>query len=157
MTRDLRIHVRRRSFRVDARFLRTAAVATLDRFWPSYSYELGVALIGPRSMAALNRRFLNHEGPTDVITFDYNETRAPYRLHGEAFICLDVARRQAEAFATSWPEETLRYVVHAFLHLDGHDDRAPDDRRRMKREEDRLMTWIKRRFDLSRLERHRAS
>jgi rRNA maturation RNase YbeY len=94
-------------------------------------------------MARVNWRFLQHEGSTDVITFDYGSTAE--RLHGECFICVADAVTQAEAFGTTWSDEVVRYVIHAILHLRGYDDLKPDVRRIMKREENRWVRWATRR------------
>mgnify|MGYP003331190348 CR=1 FL=1 len=73
-------------------------------------------------------------------------------LHGEAFICVADAVKQAREFKTSWPGEVVRYAVHALLHLLGYDDLQPAKRRVMKREEDRLMRALAKAFDLAQLE-----
>jgi rRNA maturation RNase YbeY len=75
-------------------------------------------------------------------------------LHGEIFVCVDEALLQARKFGTSWQSETVRYVVHGVLHLLGHDDLRAAARRGMKREEDRLVREISRRFSLAQLARH---
>jgi rRNA maturation RNase YbeY len=80
-----------------------------------------------------------------------NLAREARRLHGEIFVCLDEAVRQAQRFHTSWPAELMRYVIHGLLHLRGFNDARPAARRRMKREEDRLLRRVAGRFDLSRL------
>lgn len=87
--------------------------------------------------AELNQQFLQHEGPTDIITFDYGSTAE--RLQGELFICVAEAVRQAAEFRTNWDQELYRYVIHGLLHLRGFDDREPAARRVMKREENRLV------------------
>ena len=121
--------------------------------------ELGIALVGTKEMARVNWQHLQHEGSTDVITFDYCEsarqrlarTLAPPSLHGELFICVDDAVSQAKEFGTNWQSEIVRYVVHGVLHLLGHDDLKPDLRRQMKREENRLVRRLEKRFALAHL------
>ena len=46
----------------------------------------------------------------------------------------------ARKYKTSWAKEVARYLIHGILHLRGYDDSAPELRRTMKREENRLMT-----------------
>ena len=43
-------------------------------------------------------------------------------LHGEIFICVDEAIRQARRFGTIWQSEIVRYLIHGVLHLLGFDD-----------------------------------
>jgi ssRNA-specific RNase YbeY (16S rRNA maturation enzyme) len=45
----------------------------------------------------------------------------------------------------------VRYVVHGILHLMGYDDLQPLARKKMKREEGRLVRELSRRFALSKL------
>jgi probable rRNA maturation factor len=111
--------------------------------------EFGIVLVSTKEMASMNEKFLGHEGPTDVITFDYSEKRK--QLHGEVFVCPEVAEKQAKEFGTSRQAEVVRYVVHGILHLMGHDDVRPAARKKMKREEGRLVRALSRRFALSKL------
>jgi probable rRNA maturation factor len=99
--------------------------------------ELGIHFVTARRSALLNHRHLQHEGPTDTLTFDHGST--PERLCGELFICVAEAVRQAKEFGTTWQAEVLRYVIHGLLHLRGYDDLDPPRRRIMKREENRLV------------------
>lgn len=80
-----------------------------------------VVLISDRRMSALHRRFMGIGGPTDVITFQ----------HGEIFISVETAQRQAQAHRTSLAHELRLYLVHGLLHLHGFDDRTPAEHRRM--------------------------
>ena len=118
--------------------------------------ELGINLVGAKEMAKVNWQFLQHEGSTDVITFDHadgahGKTRPA--LHGELYVCVDDAVAQAMEFRTSWQSEAVRYIVHGVLHLLGHDDLKPALRRRMKREENRLVRLLAKRFSLAQLSR----
>lgn len=120
--------------------------------------ELGIALVGAKEMARVNWQFLQHEGSTDVITFDHAEKRKVKSgkrkiLHGELFICVDDAVQQAKEFGTNWQSEVVRYVVHGVLHLLGYDDLKPHLRRTMKREENRLVRRLEQRFSLAQLSR----
>ena len=116
--------------------------------------ELAVNLVAAPEMTLLNETFLRHEGPTDVITFDYLSAECGVRheesqLHGEIFVCVDEAIRQAKKFGATWQSEIVRYIIHGVLHLLGHDDSRPAARRKMKREENRLLCRLSRRFSLA--------
>ncbi len=99
--------------------------------------EVAVHWVGTRGSARMNFQFLQHTGPTDIITFDQGSTREC--LRGELFICVQEAVRQAREFGTTWHQEIRRYVIHGLLHLRGFDDQDPRSRRRMKQEEGRLL------------------
>jgi probable rRNA maturation factor len=128
--------------------------------------EIGICLVGAREITRLNETFLHHAGVTDVIAFDYHDNVLPAscrqgkselpagcrkHVHGEIFVCVDEAIRQARRFGTSWQSEVIRCLIHGVLHLLGFDDRRVNARRKMKREENRLLREITRRFPLSKL------
>ena len=120
--------------------------------------ELGINLVGTKEMARVNWQFLQHEGSTDVITFDHREcgvrsAERGVKIHGELFICVDEAVVQAKQFGTSWQSEVMRYVVHGVLHLLGHDDQHVLALRKMKRAENRLVRALSRRFSLAQIGR----
>jgi probable rRNA maturation factor len=155
---DLVLRNRHRRRDVDLRRLRAITLAAVAEVAGKeaalHPHELAVILVADREMAALNATHLQHDGPTDVITFDYAVAQGGSRaLHGDIFIGVDVAGRQAKEFGTSWPAELVRYVVHGLLHLTGHDDLVPAKRRIMKREEERVVRRLATRFAFSRLRR----
>ena len=91
--------------------------------------EISILLISDRRMSSLHSRFLNKTGSTDVITFD----------HGEIFISVETARRNACAFGNSLMCELKLYIVHALLHLHGFDDQTPAEARRMKTPQEKIL------------------
>ena len=137
---------RQRTKKIDVRRLKQTTVALLTETKVPFA-ELGINLVTADEMARVNQAFLNHEGPTDIITFNHlNHEQADGKiqagLHGELFICIDEAVRQARQFRTTWRAELVRYVIHGVLHLLGHDDLKPDLRRKMKHEENRLLRLL---------------
>ncbi len=123
-------------------------------------YSIGIRLVESAESARVNHEFVHHEGPTDVITFDYSgwPTAQPLAgvalvetagLHGELVICPTVAQLQAPLFKTTWTSEMVRYVVHGILHLQGYDDLDPTRRRLMKKEENRLVALLAKGFDFA--------
>lgn len=144
---------RQRTKRINSGKLREITGATLAELSIT-GWNLCFHFVSAKTMAQLNQKHLDHEGPTDVITFDYSEHSTPttqHVLHGEAFICIDVAVTQAREFGTTWQSEVVRYLVHALLHLCGHDDLQADARREMKRHENRLVKKLARRFSFAAL------
>ena len=124
---------------VNVELLQEIALGLARELFPNRSRELGVYFVGRTKMAELNERFLGHEGATDVITFDYSEGKG--KVHGEIFICPDVARVQAKEFGTTPQMELVRYLVHGLLHLHGYDDRTAAKRAKMKRAEEKWVRW----------------
>jgi probable rRNA maturation factor len=146
---------RQRTKKIDARRLKEMTAAVLGELGIRHC-ELEINLVGASGMAALNETFLQHEGSTDVITFDYSEgkqRRNDVGIAGEIFISVNDAIGQAKEFRTRWQSEVMRYIIHGILHLLGHDDLRPDLRRKMKREENRLLRDVEKKFSLAQIER----
>ena len=157
MSGSLLIKNRQRAITLNTRLLKSITQALLTDLLQLEAFDLGVYIVRAPEMARLNKTFLQHEGSTDVITFDYAE-KPPFAihhlsssLHGEIFISIDDARAQARQFRTSCQSELARYVIHGVLHLRGFDDLRPAARRKMKREENRLLKEVDRRFSLRKL------
>jgi rRNA maturation RNase YbeY len=136
---------------IDLRLLRRILRFALEHSFTVSDYELCFHFVPGSEMAGVNEKFLDHIGPTDVITFDHSDTCE--KLHGEIFICPAIAVAQAREFRTSWQEEIVRYCVHGLLHLRGHDDVRPADRRKMKCEEDGVVKELTKQFAVARLSR----
>ena len=143
---------RQRTRPVNLRLLRQILLALLQDLLSVRSFEVGIHLVEAPEIIQLNETFLHHAGPTDVITFNYSSPAESDRLQGEIFICVGEAVAQARRFRTTWRAELVRYAVHGALHLLGHDDLKPAPRRQMKREEDRLVRLLARRFSFQALQ-----
>ena len=137
--------------RVDLRLLRKITIACLKEIFDEPQFELGIHLVAAEEMATVNQNFLQHSGSTDVITFDYSASETV--LYGEIFISIDDAVSQAKEFGTTWQSELVRYIVHGILHLRGFDDLNAIVRKKMKREENRVLHELASRFPLNKLQR----
>jgi len=100
--------------------------------------EIGVVLLDDRRIAALHRRWLGVPGPTDVITFDLAPAAGPVGdgvVRGDIVASVETARRMARVVGWTPRQELAYYLVHGVLHLTGHDDVDPADRRAMRARE----------------------
>lgn len=84
----------------------------------------------------VNRRFLNHDYYTDIITFDDCRGRL---LRGDMFISLDTVRTNAETVGATYDDELLRVIIHGVLHLCGINDKGPGEREIMEANEDKAL------------------
>ena len=85
----------------------------------------------------VNRRFLNHDYYTDIITFDY--TRSD-KIGGDMVISLDTVRSNAEQLGADFTKELLRVIIDGVLHLCGIDDKGPGEREIMEQEENKALS-----------------
>ena len=152
---NIAIANRQRTKKINARLFRKILLSALAELHVQPDSEICFHLVAAPEMARINWQFLRHEGSTDVITFDNSKlkTQNSKLLAGEIFICLDDAVAQAKQFRTSWQSEVVRYAVHGVLHLLGHDDLRANARRKMKREENRMVRRLAKEFPLARLAR----
>ncbi|EEF57376.1 rRNA maturation RNase YbeY [Pedosphaera parvula] len=137
---------------IDRRWLRWATKELISDLLHFEDFDVTIHLVGEREMTRINEKHLQHAGSTDVITFDYSDSPGSEPLIGELFICVDEALVQAIRFKTTWQSETMRYIVHGLLHLKGYDDLETTARRKMKREENKLLKELRVRFRLSKIE-----
>jgi rRNA maturation RNase YbeY len=151
MSKVLVVRNRQRARPLNTKFIRNVLRALLIDDLSQDDFEIGVSIIGEEAMTRMNEGYLRHKGSTDVITFDYTDATRPECLAGEIFVCLDEALVQAPRFRVSWQNELVRYIVHGILHLCGFDDKTSAARRKMKREENRLMRRVLGRFELHQL------
>ena len=81
----------------------------------------------------LNRKYLNHDYYTDVITFYYEEIDL---LSGDIFISLDKVFENSKDYQTDFNNELLRVIFHGVLHLVGYDDQTEDEVQIIRDKED---------------------
>ena len=101
--------------------------------------EISIVLVDDRAIHALNDRHLGHNWPTDVITFPLSEP-GEMPLAGELVVSAEMAAATARQAGTDPDAELALYVVHGLLHLCGYDDQTPEDRTRIRRREDEILT-----------------
>ncbi len=93
---------------------------------------VNVVLSDDNYLRQVNRKFLNHDYTTDVISFDLGENGI---IDGEIYISVDRARIQAKRYRISLEREILRLIVHGVLHLSGWDDATRSQKLRMRKRE----------------------
>jgi probable rRNA maturation factor len=154
MSRLLQIKNRQRTQRIAIRQLKKILVWALHEKMNVEAFELGIHLVGEKEMAAVNETFLQHEGSTDVITFNHSEIDDPTNLHGELYVCVDDAMSLAPRFRSTWQREVVRYCVHGCLHLQGYDDLEPTWRRKMKLRENQITRAVRKQFAVEKIDRN---
>jgi rRNA maturation RNase YbeY len=72
----------------------------------------------------LNKKYLNHDTYTDIISFDYSQGRT---IAGDIFISVERVRENAVFYATTFLDELQRVMAHGVLHLMGYKDKSEKD------------------------------
>ena len=107
-----------------------------------YGYSVGninYLFCNDEQILAVNRKFLQHDYYTDIITFDYSR---PMRISGDVFISLDTVRSNAILLGKTYDNELMRVIIHGILHLCGVDDKGPGEREIMERHEDAALALL---------------
>ena len=81
----------------------------------------------------VNKKYLNHDYFTDIITFDYCEGDL---ISGDLFISIDSVKDNSEFYKSCFEDELSRVIVHGVLHLIGYDDHTESDVAMMRSKED---------------------
>jgi len=95
--------------------------------------RVSIAVVDDPTIHRLNRRYLNHDEPTDVLSFELE--RSERLLEAEVVVSAETAQQAASRFGWSAADELLLYVIHGALHLVGYDDQTPDGRAAMRARE----------------------
>jgi probable rRNA maturation factor len=94
---------------------------------------ISVAIVDDATIHRLNREFLQHDEPTDVLSFVLDENEKTFE--GEIVVSAETAATSAPRFGWTTDDELMLYVVHGTLHLLGYDDRQPKALRKMRKRE----------------------
>ena len=90
-------------------------------------------------LLSLNKKHLNHNYYTDVITFNYCSNKT---ISGDIFVSVDRVRAFSIDTNTPFLSEINRVIVHGVLHLCGFDDKKPDEILKMRKLEDLYLTKL---------------
>lgn len=120
---DVQVNVAEFPVPVDRIFL---AVRVAAREEQRPDGEVSVTLVDDAEIASLNYRYLDREGPTDVIAFTLHAEGEP--LLGDIYIGYEQAVRQATEEGVPIDEELARLAIHGFLHVVGWDHPSGDER-----------------------------
>ena len=98
---------------------------------------LSILFVGDKEIRSLNRRWLGHDRPTDVIAFPGEGA-----FLGDIVISLETTRRQAKQYGNYFEYELATYLCHGILHLKGHCDKTKKGAARMEKLQERILRKI---------------
>jgi probable rRNA maturation factor len=79
-----------------------------------------------KDLLEINKKFLEHDFYTDIITFNLSE-RGTNFLQAEIYISVDRVRDNAQKLTISFYKELHRVIFHGILHLCGYEDTTKED------------------------------
>jgi probable rRNA maturation factor len=131
---------------VDLRQLASLSRFVLDRMRVHPQAELCIKAVDEETIAALNAKWMDKEGVTDVLAFPMDELRPGLvnedpeeGVLGDLVLCPAVAERQGETAGHGTMAEVELLTVHGILHLLGYDHAEPEEHKEMFGLQDRLL------------------
>ena len=123
---------------LDVKELAALSRFVMDRMRVHPLAELCIKAVDEATIAELNEKWMEKEGPTDVLAFPMDELRPGLvneeleeGMLGDLVLCPEVAERQAVTAGHSTEAEIELLTVHGILHLLGYDHAEPDEHKEM--------------------------
>lgn len=135
---------------IDERRMQRLARFVMDQMRVHPLAELSVTLADEDTIAELNRKWMEKDGPTDVLAFPMDELRPGMvneepeeGILGDIVLCPTVAAAQATTADHSTADELDLLTVHGILHLLGYDHAEPGEHEEMFGLQASLLTqWL---------------
>ena len=123
---------------LDVQRLSSLSRFVMDRMRVHPQAELCIKAVDEATIAQLNEKWMEKEGPTDVLAFPMDELRPGLvneeleeGMLGDLVLCPEVAERQAVTAGHSTEAEIELLTVHGILHLLGYDHAEPEEHKEM--------------------------
>jgi len=133
---------RQRLFRLNSNEIKLLVRYVLRNEKISDDDGINLMFVRNKVIRKYNKKFLDRDNPTDVISFDGNINEGSV---GDIVISVDMAAEYAAENNIEVNDELARYIIHGVLHCLGYEDITVKQKRKMfKRQEDLLREWITR-------------
>ena len=99
--------------------------------------SLHIAYYNDEGLLEVNQTYLQHDYYTDIITFDRSRGN---RIHGDLAISVERIEDHAQALGVPVGQEAARVHVHGFLHLCGYGDASDEEKKAMRKLEEKYMS-----------------
>jgi probable rRNA maturation factor len=134
------------NIQISLKIMKKTAQAVLDALeFPEG--ELSVLFVDDPEIEALNKKYLNREGPTNVIAFpmlDGSFSDITPKLLGDVVISVDTAQKEGESAGISAEGRIVELLIHGILHLFGYDhEEGGKEALEMEKKSQELVALIK--------------
>lgn len=148
---DIAVHVK--GLPVDEAGIEAAVLAALEVEQVA-SAILSISVVSNAEIHRMNREYLEHDYPTDVISFCLEHSDPPDSetvpgpehgrgrqadIEGEIIVSAEMAREMASSAGWSSDQELMLYVIHGVLHICGYDDLVPEEQAIMRKREQAVL------------------
>lgn len=138
------------------KLIETVYEKTLEERKMDSNYEVSVTFVDNEEIRKINRDYRNIDTPTDVLSFpmiDYKSNSKPNDVEnmdldsgeivlGDIVISLERAHEQSIDYGHSFQREIAFLMVHGMLHLLGYDHMEENDRKKMRAEEEKILSVL---------------
>ena len=119
----------------------TRAVEAAAEHLQFASGVIGVRFCDDATIHQINVTHLQHDYPTDVISFPYSDQNG--FLEGELVASLETAQANAVDAGWSTADELLLYVIHGVLHIGGMVDQTESQKQAMRLAEQAVLEQLR--------------
>ncbi len=102
--------------------------------------EINYIFVDDIYLHKMNKKFLEHDTLTDIITFDYTIDKI---LSADIYISIDRIKENAEKYKVEFYNELSRVIIHGILHLIGFKDKTENQKLEMRKQEDLCLKKLK--------------
>lgn len=101
--------------------------------------SLSFLFVDDEEMLKYNKKYLQHESYTDVITFDSSVDK---KVAGDIIISLERVNDNAKFYQVSYNYELQRVMAHGLLHLLGYNDKNKEEKKIIRKKENYYLSDI---------------
>lgn len=131
-------------FNLNERFIKKIVIDTLVILKKSKATKLDIGFISDKAIKPLNKKYRQSDRATDVLSFNLGSC-------AQILISSDTASRNSKVFGTSFEEEIVLYVIHGILHFFGYEDETINDKKKMSKQENRILDILCAKSDFSKV------
>lgn len=104
---------------------------------------LNVVICSDDFLLPLNKKYLNHDTLTDIITFPFESEPI---INGVIYISIERVRENAKIYHQTISNELHRIIIHGVLHLCGYGDKTKSQKQEMTKLEDKYLNKLAKMF-----------
>lgn len=111
-----------------------------------YFSLLELVYVDEKTIIEVNKKYLNHDYVTDIITFPYSEAGIDLisqEIEGTIYMCTQRIIEQSDELTIPAKEEFSRVYIHGLLHLCGYHDDNQSSKQEMTEKENFYLQRIK--------------
>lgn len=109
----------------------------VENILTSYEYvaeNINYIFCSDEHLLEVNKKYLNHDTLTDIITFDNTENEK--EIEADIFISIDRVKDNAAGLNKEFDDELHRVIIHGLLHILGYSDKTVEEKKEMREKED---------------------